>query len=109
MRSSISLGSSEPRNLRAYYDEALSVMQEFFDPCAALPTVLYRYFGALAFITQGLRDQLYAARAAKNALEAAATQTSPFARHPGVGLVQSPDPRILARLQTLAASSRSAG
>ncbi len=95
-------------DLRAHYDEALSVMQEFFESSVALPAILYRYFGALAFITQGLGDRESAARWAKNALEAAATQTSPFSRHPGLGLVQSPDASLLARLQSIATSVRAA-
>ena len=41
----------------------------------------YMYFGALAFISEGLGDATGAARWAQDALKSAATTSSPFPRH----------------------------
>jgi hypothetical protein len=81
--------------IREAYDEALSVLNEFSGPRSlAFPADAYRYFGALALISDGCGDPAEAGRWAKRALEAASVTKGPFSRHPTVGVL---DPAVVDR------------
>jgi tetratricopeptide (TPR) repeat protein len=81
------------------YDEALAVLSEFSDE--VFPVSRYRFSAihALIFHDRGLREQARAQ--ARMALEAAAATHSGFRYHSKLGLVQSPEERVHARLISL--------
>ena len=89
--------------LSNYFAEALAAIKEFWTPeDMEFPAGVYTYFGALAFISEGLGDAAGAARWAQDALKAAAATSSPFPRHRKVGLVRAADNEVTTRLQYLA-------
>jgi hypothetical protein len=92
--------------LSDYYADALAVMEEFFTPSDLMfPNDRYAYFGALAFLAEGLGDLDGASRWAANALVGAVETASPFPRHRSEGLVCDPMPDTHLRLQQLAEKS----
>lgn len=88
---------------RELFDEALGVLEEFTRDGIVFPAALYQAEGAraLMLVTQG--DRQLAAKHARIALEAAATQHTGLRYHPKVGLVRIKDPKIHEALSRLAA------
>ncbi len=88
------------RELRRLYEEALAVLHAS-QGRLLFPAAVYHYY-AVEAILQGRLGSRQAARAsALKALEAAGQTESGLPDHPGIGLVDRPDPRILAELQSL--------
>jgi tetratricopeptide (TPR) repeat protein len=91
--------------LTEYYEEAMAALEEFNDPNDLVwPLNQYRYFGALALISDSFGDRDGARRWATNALEAASRDASPFPRHAHLGLVQTPESAAYNELLRLAAA-----
>ena len=91
------------RNLTELYKEVLSIMDSSMkDSDLVFPAAQYKYFGALALISEELGDSENAGRMARNALEAAVKRRSPFDRHPSVGLVENTDTAIHREIERLA-------
>ncbi len=90
------------RELAELYDEVIEAMASGEKSTLVYPVSRYRYFGALAFISDAQGDRAYASRMASNALEAAREHLGPFSRHPTVGVVERVDKRIQQKLEALA-------
>jgi tetratricopeptide (TPR) repeat protein len=89
--------------LSELYEEVLSMMDSSMkDGDLVFPAAQYKYFGALALISEALGDSGNAARMARNALNAAMKQRSPFDRHPAVGLVGNTDTAVHRKIERLA-------
>jgi tetratricopeptide (TPR) repeat protein len=87
------------------YADALAYLGEFTDTMdLAWPANQYRYFGALAMISEALGDFAGARRWATNALEAASRSESQFPGHPELGLVTRPESGVYNELLRLAAA-----
>jgi hypothetical protein len=94
------------RRLRDCYELALSRLGTAAADGSTLlwPINQYRYFGALALISDTLADLESARRCANNALDAASRTDSPFRRHAGVGLVNTPESGTYNELLRIAAA-----
>ena len=90
------------RGLLEAFDDVLSAMNASQEADLIFPIAQYKYFGALALISNELKDREHARRMARNALEAKA-RAAPFSRHKGVGVVQGIDGDIQERIRRLAA------
>lgn len=90
------------RGLVDAFDDVLSAMKSPQDTDLVFPIARYKYFGALALISNELKDREHARRMAQNALEAEAVG-SPFSRHKQVGIVKGIDTGIQKRIRLLAA------
>lgn len=90
------------RELTELYDEVLRLMDSSMrDGDLVFPAAQYKYFGALALISEALGDAENAARMARKALDAAMKQRSPFDRHPQVGLVGNTSTAVHRRIERL--------
>ena len=91
------------RELTDLYQEVLGIMDKSMrDGDLVFPAAQYKYFGALALISGALGDLEHATRMARNALDAAAKDRSPFVRHRRVGLVSNTDSGVYRRIEQLA-------
>jgi hypothetical protein len=84
--------------------EALAVLTDHSAETEAFPVSRYRRDGARAMLLAAVGDRAGASAAARNALTAAGQLTSGFRHHPKLGLVQSPDEKVHARIIRLAAT-----
>jgi len=91
------------RGLTEIYEEVLGALRSSMrDGDLVFPAAQYKYFGALALISEALGDSGNAVRMARNALDAAMKERSPFDRHPEVGLVEKRDTVVHRELTRLA-------
>ena len=84
------------------YQDVLRAMNGVEETDLVFPLGQYKYFAALALISDDLKDRAEAKRMARNALNAVAG-SSPFPRHPDVGVVKDIPAKIRARVKRLAA------
>jgi hypothetical protein len=93
------------RRIAERYPDAVERLEEFTDTSDLLwPINQYRYFGALALISDALGDRDGARRWAGDALAAAGRSESAFPRHPKLGLVDQPESGVYNELLRLAAA-----
>jgi hypothetical protein len=94
------------RRLTGCYELALSRLGAAAADGSTLlwPINQYRYFGALALISDTLGEPESARRWADNALDAARRSEGPFHRHPDVGLVDTPESGVYNELLRIAAA-----
>lgn len=87
---------------RELFEEAMATSEASLqDTDLTFPAARFRYFGAIALISQAFGDHAHARRMAEDALEAARSR-SPFGRHPDVGTVGDSYPAIRRVLERLA-------
>lgn len=84
------------------YEEVLGVLDEFRS--GVFVSEVYRDAAIRAIIHHSRGEDRPARDFAKLALNAAAVTQSQLPRHPGIGLVTSPDPDIQVQLQSIAAN-----
>ena len=89
--------------IREEYDYALDILNSRFNP-EELDMPINRYVeqGVRALIAHDLGDHDRAREFANAALEAASDRTSVFAKHPGIGLVESTDTEFGRRIKRIA-------
>jgi len=93
--------------LTELYEEVLGIMHSSMnDTDLVFPAAQYKYFGALALISEALGDSANATRMAGKALEAATKQRSVFDRHPSVGLVENTDTAVHREIERLGNRNR---
>jgi tetratricopeptide (TPR) repeat protein len=93
------------RRIEALYDKAVERLAPVAKESMTLawPINQYRYFGALAIISDELGDREGARRWATNALAASERVEGPFPRHRSLGVVETPESRTHNDLLRLAA------
>jgi len=85
-----------------FYDETIRVIdQNKQDQDLMLPVNQYRFFGALALISEGREEQATTQRLAKSAIQAAERNAGPFRHQPKLGLFRAKRDDILSRLEQL--------
>jgi tetratricopeptide (TPR) repeat protein len=90
------------RGLIEAFDDVLNAMKSRQETDLVFPIAQYKYFAALALISNELKNREHARRMAQNALEAEA-RVAPFSRHKHVGVVEGIDGDIQKRIRRLAA------
>jgi hypothetical protein len=91
------------RGLSDLFDEVLAAIENSFQPNDLIfPITQYKYFAAIALISDALGDSENASRMARNALQAASKHEGPFRRHPDVGMLVGRDEKIFRKIKQLA-------
>lgn len=91
------------RRIREEYDYALDILNSRFKPQElAMPVNRYIDQGVRALIAHDLGDRDRAREFACAALDAASDRTSVFAKHPGIGLVESTNTDFGRRIKRIA-------
>ncbi|HEX6535036.1 MAG TPA: hypothetical protein VF041_10580 [Gemmatimonadaceae bacterium] len=90
----------------ALYDEVLAVLDEF-DADPVFPVQRYRMAASRSRLADARGDRRAAGEWARRALAAVARSESPFRHHEKLGLVDTVEPDVFARLTELAASTSS--
>lgn len=85
------------------YDEVIAALEsDLQDRDLMFPVKRFRYFGAIAMMSDDRGDREHARRMAANALAAATIEQGPFDRYPGIGLMPNSVDDCYARVERLA-------
>lgn len=89
-------------NLTEVFEEALKAMESMQAQDLIFPINQFKYFGALAFISDFQRNRDHARKMANNALRADLQPAGPFPQHKDVGKVRGIDEDVQRRIWQLA-------